>query len=98
MAEIVVDNELVPRSIGERVHSYSPPVNPRSIGESRFPHQILWTPFTRNLGFIPAAAYTGETPIHRAQRTTSIFLTRFPLISRPAPILKRLRGALPIVM
>lgn len=67
-------------------------VVPRSIGEKTYPHQIIWSPYSRGIATIPAAAYTGETPIHRAQKMLARLPGKLPLISRPTPVLNRVRG------
>ncbi|MBU1067304.1 hypothetical protein KKE60_05925 [Patescibacteria group bacterium] len=61
-------------------------VIPRSLGERTYPHKIIWTPTNRRIANIPSAAYTGETPIHRAQKVFGKFPMKFPMIPRPTPI------------
>lgn len=69
-------------------------VVPRSIGESKYPHQTLWDR-NRRIGNIPAAAYTGETPIHRAQKIISKLPNLMPIIPRQTPVKNALRNLFP---
>jgi len=70
-------------------------VVPRSIGEKIPPHQRIWTPLSRRIGMIPAAAYTGETPIHRAQKLLSIPRSYPIIFERPTPVYDFLKTLLP---
>ena len=60
-------------------------VVPRSIGESRRPHQLLWDS-RRKIANIPIAAYGGETPVHLAQKIRSKLPNIIPIVQRPTPV------------
>ena len=68
---------------------------PRSIGEKLYPPTEIWTPTSRPIGRIPAAAYTGETPIHRAQKVMARLPGLLPIVNRPTPIKNLLRKFMP---
>jgi len=70
-------------------------VVPRTIGEKLYPPTEIWTPTSRAIGRIPAAAYTGETPIHRAQKVMARLPGLLPIINRPTPGKNLLRKLMP---
>lgn len=63
--EIVVDNDIVPRSVGPK----------------KYPHVDVWYPTWRGIARIPSILWTGETAIHRPQLLKTFpILSRSPLL------------------